>query len=213
MDRGLFVLRRGRMLSGVVLNCDSSDLDDFRDCFIVIVSSLAEPGRGIVPGPGDEGVEEVFAVGEGAVGAAPLQVFMDCHEGGEPEAGGDYPADERMGLGRGLAVGAGRRGLEAMLPGQPAEPEEGELGGQFPLEGADAGSQGAQGMHVGFTSFSFVAVDGGVENFSFAGHLAPFSAISGHFRAIPQGWISVTPMDTSLRRYDGGGRTVTKPEQ
>ena len=53
VDRGLFVLRCGRMLSGVVLNCDSSDLDDFRDCFIVIVSSLAEPGRGIVPGPGD----------------------------------------------------------------------------------------------------------------------------------------------------------------
>ena len=152
------------MLSGVVLNCDSSDLDDFRDCFIVIVSSLAEPGRGIVPGPGDEGTEEVFAVGEGAVGAAPLQVFMDRHEGGEPEAGGGYPPDERMGLGRGLAVGAGRRRLEAMLPGQPAEPEEGELGGQFSLEGADTGSQGAQGMHVGFTSFSFVAVDGkGIE--------------------------------------------------
>ena len=94
------------------------------------------------------------------------------------KVGSRKPADERMGLGRGLAVGAGRRRLEAMLPGQPAEPEEGELGGQFPLEGADADSQGAQGMHVGFTSFSFVAVDGrGVENFSFAGHLAPFSAI------------------------------------
>ena len=42
--------------------------------------------------------------------------------------------------------------LEAMLLGQPAEPEDGEFGGQFSLEGADAGSQGAQGIHMGFTS-------------------------------------------------------------
>ena len=103
-------------------------------------------------GPGDEGLEEVFAVGEGVVGAAPLQVFMDRHEGGEPEAGGGYPADEGMGPGRGLAVGAGRRRLEAMLLGQPAEPEGGQFAGEFSLEGADAGSQGAQGIHMGFTS-------------------------------------------------------------
>ncbi len=78
---------------------------------------------------------------------------MDRHEGREPEAGGGYPADEGMGLGRRLAVGASCGGLEAMLPGQPAEPEEGELAGQFSLEGADADSQGAQGIHIGFTSF------------------------------------------------------------
>ena len=113
------------MLSGRCLNCDSFDLDDFFDCFFVIVSSLAEPGRGIVPGPREEGVEEVFAVGERVVGAAPLQVFMDRHEGRETEAGGGYPADERMGPGRGLAVGAGRRRLAAMLFGQPAEPAGG----------------------------------------------------------------------------------------
>ena len=97
-------------------------------------------------------MEEVFAVGEGVVGAAPLQVFMDRHEGGEPEAGGGYPADERMGPGRGLAVGAGRGRLEAMLFGQPAEPEGGQFAGEFALEGADTGSQGAQGIHMGFTS-------------------------------------------------------------
>ena len=121
-------------------------------CFGWLFSSLAEPGRGIVPGPRDEGVEEVFEVGEGVFGAAPLQVFMDRHEGGEPEAGGGYPADEGMGLGRGLAVGAGRGRLEAMLLGQLAEPEEGEFGGQFSLEGADAGSQGALGIDMRFTS-------------------------------------------------------------
>ena len=70
-------------------------------------------------------MEEVFAVGERVVGAAPLQVFMDRHEGRETEAGGGYPADERMGPGRGLAVGAGRRRLAAMLFGQPAEPAGG----------------------------------------------------------------------------------------
>ena len=121
-------------------------------CFGWLFSSLAEPGRGIVPGPRDEGVEEVFEVGEGVFGAAPLQVFMDRHEGGEPEAGGGYPADEGMGLGRRLAVGLGHGRLEAMLLGQPAEPEEGEFGGQFSLEGADAGSQGALGIDMRFTS-------------------------------------------------------------
>ena len=54
--------------------------------------------------------------------------------------------------GGGWRIGAGRRRLAAMLFGQPAEPEEGELGGQFSLEGADAGSEGAQGIHMGFTS-------------------------------------------------------------
>ena len=103
-------------------------------------------------GPGDKGVEEVFAVGEGVVGAAPLQVFMDRHEGGEPEAVGSYPADEHMGPGRGLTVGSGLRRLEAMLLGQPAEPEGGQFAGEFSLEGADAGSQGAQGIHMGITS-------------------------------------------------------------
>ena len=94
-------------------------------------------------------MEEVFAVGEGVVGAAPLQVFVDCHEGGEPEAGGGYPADEGMGLGRGLAVGAGRGRLEAMLFGQPAKPEEGDLGGQFSLEGAGRGLSGNSGCTYG----------------------------------------------------------------
>ena len=71
---------------------------------------------------------------------------------GEPEAGGGDPADEGMGLGRRLAVGLGHGRLEAMLFGQPADPEEGEFAGQFSLEGTDAGSQGAQGKHMGFTS-------------------------------------------------------------
>ena len=131
------------------LNCDSFDLDDFWDCFFVIVSSLAEPGSGIVPGPGDEGVEEVFAVGEGVVGAAPLQVFMDRHEGGEPEAGGGYPADERMGLREGVG---GRRGPQT-IGGNAPRPTGGAGGrpirGRIFVGGRGRGLSGSSGYPYG----------------------------------------------------------------
>ena len=78
---------------------------------------------------------------------------MGRHEGGEPEAGGGDAADEGQGVGRGLVVAAGRRRLEAKFPGQPAEPDDGEFAGHFSLEGADAGSQGAQGINIGSSSF------------------------------------------------------------
>ena len=110
-----------------------------------LLSSLAEPGSGVIPGPGDEGADEVFAVGEGVVGAAPLQVFMDRHKGGEPEASGGYPADEGMGLGRGLAVGLGHGRMEAMLLGQPAEPEERPIRGQIFVGGRGRGLSGRSG--------------------------------------------------------------------
>ena len=90
-------------------------------------SSLSEGGRGIAPGPGDEITKEVFAVGEDVFEPAPLEVFVDRHEGWEPEAGGGHPLDKGMGLGRRLAAGADRRRLEAELPGQPAEPDDGEF--------------------------------------------------------------------------------------
>ena len=45
--------------------------------------------------------------------------------------------------------------LAAMLLGQPAEPEGGQFAGEFSLEGADAGSQGAQGIHMGFHLMKF----------------------------------------------------------
>ena len=178
-------------------------------------------------GPGDEGVEEVFAVGEGVVGAAPLQVIMDRHEGGEPEAGGGYPADEGMGLWRGLAVGAGRRRLEAMLLGQQAEPEEGELRGQFPLEGADAGSEV---MHWTCLPRSICLVDllegmasGGGKNFNspdISGHSNPaadsrnegfwarlsgfsenFLSLDGHAASVRWlDWVGVLGQAQDLRR-------------
>ena len=55
--------------------------------------------------------------------------------------------------GWGFTVAAGDQRLKAKFPGQPAEPDDGEFEDHFPLEGADAGSQGAQGIHMGFTSF------------------------------------------------------------
>ena len=114
-------------------------------------SSLPEVGSGIAPGPGDEGAKEVFAIGKDVLDPAPLEVFVDRHEGWEPEAGGDYPMDEGMGLGRRLAAGADRQRLEAELPGQPAEPDDGKFQGQGSLEGADAGSEG---RHKAITSFA-----------------------------------------------------------
>ena len=104
-------------------------------------------GSGVAAGPGEEGPEEVFSVGEDVVVAAPLQVAMDRHEGGEPEAGGDHPVEEGGGIRLGLTVAAGDQRLKAKFPGQPAEPDGGEFEDHFPLEGADAGSQGAQGIY------------------------------------------------------------------
>ena len=70
---------------------------------------------------------------------------MDRHEGGEPEAGGDYAAEKGLGFGRGLMAATGHQRLEAKFPGQAAEPDDGKFEGHFSLEGADAGSQGIHG--------------------------------------------------------------------
>ena len=113
--------------------------------------SLQEGGSGITPRPGYEGAKEVFAVGEDVFDPAPLEVFVDRHEGWEPEAGGGHPLDKGMGPRRWLAAGADRRRLEAELPGQPAEPDDGEFLGQGSLEGTDAGSESS---HKAFTLFS-----------------------------------------------------------
>ena len=114
-------------------------------------SSLPESESGIAPGPGDEGAKEVFAIGEDVFDPAPLEVFVDRHEGREPEAGGDHPLDKGMGLGWRLAIGADHRRLEAELPGQPAEPDDGKFLGHGSLEGTDAGSEGT---HKTITSFT-----------------------------------------------------------
>ena len=60
-------------------------------------SSPSEGRIEIAPRPGDEGVKEVFAVGEVVSVPAPLQVFMDRHEGWEPESRGGHPLDKDMG--------------------------------------------------------------------------------------------------------------------
>ena len=62
-------------LAANVLNPDPFDLDDAAAIFVGLFSSLFEPGRGIVPGPRYEGMEGVFEVGEGVIGASRLQVF------------------------------------------------------------------------------------------------------------------------------------------
>ena len=41
--------------------------------------------------PGEQGTEEFFAVGKGVLAAAAFQVFMNGHEGSEPESGVDHP--------------------------------------------------------------------------------------------------------------------------
>ena len=102
-------------------------------------SSRSEGRIGIVPGPGDEGVKEVFAVGEVVSVPAPLEVFVDRHEGWEPEADGGHPLDKGMGAGLRLAAGLAHRRFDAELFGQPAEPDDGKLRGQNSLEGSDSG--------------------------------------------------------------------------
>ena len=67
---------------------------------------------------------------------------MGRHEGGEPEAGLDHPADEGMRAGRGLPGGEGYGALDRMFLGQAAEAEDGELEGHPPAEGIDTMSEG-----------------------------------------------------------------------
>ena len=86
-------------------------------------------------------MEELIAVGKGVPAAAPIEVVMRRHEGGEPESGVDHPADEGMGLGGGLATGLGYGRLDAKFLGQRAEPDNGECEGHFTAEGIDAMSQ------------------------------------------------------------------------
>ena len=73
---------------------------------------------------------------------APLEVFVNRHEGWEAEAGGGHPLDKGVGLGRRLAVGLAHRRFDAELFGQPAEPDDGKFLGQGSLEGVDSGSGG-----------------------------------------------------------------------
>ncbi len=57
--------------------------------------------------------------------AAFLQVLVDRHEGGEPEAGLDYPKAEGTRLGQGFVVGEGNEPLEAKFSNQRAKPNDG----------------------------------------------------------------------------------------
>ena len=115
-----------------------------------MLSSLPEGGSGIAPGPGDEGAKEVFAVGENVFDPAPLEVFVDRHEGWKPEAGGGHPLDKGTGVRRWLAVRLVHRWLKAKLFGQPAEPDDGKFLGKDSLKGADAG---LESTHKTITSF------------------------------------------------------------
>ena len=99
--------------------------------------------------PREKGLDHFGAVGNVVLVAAPLQVFMDRHEGGEPESGVGYTQDKGMGLGRGLAVGYGYGPFEAVFLGQPAKPYDGHFLGIFAEEGIDATSETTETGHVG----------------------------------------------------------------
>ena len=92
-----------------------------------------EGGSGVAPGPGDEGAKKVFTVGQGVFELAPLEVFVDRHEGREPESGGGHPLDEGMGVRRRFTVGLAHRRFDAELFGQPAETYDGKFLGQDSL--------------------------------------------------------------------------------
>ena len=81
--------------------------------------------------------------------AAPVQVMMGRHEGGEPESGVGQPQDKGMGIGRRMAVGDGYGPLEAKFAGQPAEPDDGHFAGIFAEEAIDATSETTKTIHVG----------------------------------------------------------------
>ena len=61
--------------------------------------------------------------------AAFLQVPVDPHEGGEPEASFDYPETEGTGLGQGFPVCEGDEPLETKFFDQPTKPDDGQFPG------------------------------------------------------------------------------------
>ena len=97
--------------------------------------------QAVFPYPRDEGPQEFMAVDFDLFAAAFLQVPVDLHEGGQPEAGPDHPEPEGTGLGQGFTVGEGDEPLETKFPDQPAKPDDGQFQGHFFLNGTDAGSQ------------------------------------------------------------------------
>ena len=111
-----------------------------------------------------------MAVGKGVLAAAPFQVAVGRHEGGEAESGLGHPADKGMGFGQGPGAGEGRVPLVAKIPGQRAEPDDGEGAGHFAAEGVDATSQ-----VVHWLRFSLRGLFG---DFSIP---RTFPDISGHF--------------------------------
>ena len=72
-----------------------------------------------------------MAVGKVVLAAAPFQVAVGRHEGGEAESGLGHPADKGMGLGQGPGVADGPVPLGAKILGQRAEPDYGEREGHF----------------------------------------------------------------------------------
>ena len=86
--------------------------------------------------PGDKGAQELMVFDLYLFAAAFLQVLVDLHEGGEPEAGLDYPGTEGTGLGQGFVVGEGDEPLETKFFDQPSKPDDGQFQGPFSFVGA-----------------------------------------------------------------------------
>ena len=110
---------------------------------------IGNPGGDEGAAPREKGLDHLVAVGKGVLVAAPFQVFMDRHEGGETEPGVGDSQDKGMGLGRRLAVSDGYGPLEAKFTGQPGDPDNGYFAGIFAEEGIDATSETAESSHVG----------------------------------------------------------------
>ena len=94
-----------------------------------------------------------MAAGKGVLAAAPLQVAVGRHEGGEAESGLGHPADKGMGLGQGPGAGEVRVPLVAKFLGQRAEPDYGEGAGHFAAQGVDATSkpESTEGIRAGWS--------------------------------------------------------------
>ncbi len=87
---------------------DSVDVGDCGESFLPRPDQV----HAVFPYPRDEGLQEFMVVDFDLFAAAFLQVPVDGHEGGKPEAGLDYPEPEGTGLGQGLTVGKGDEPLE-----------------------------------------------------------------------------------------------------
>ena len=106
----------------------------------------------IAPGPREQNIDQTFRVRVCLAAAAVVQEIIGRREGGEPETGLAKPLYQAVGVGREFMVGFRHEPSAAIVVSHPAHLDDGQCVDHFTAESVDAGPEGSQFIHGGFTS-------------------------------------------------------------